>query len=276
MADALWSGAPPREVGRSAGRDVAFIAAGAVSLGSRRAVERVALSCSSYLRWALSERRLLARANDRLPQHERAGSVPPRTRPSSCRTRGPVPELGGSFLASRPGSNSRERRSGAELHVKSSGSVVATISTWPSRSGWVKPRRHGSCQGARAAAAPPTIGFSGPGKLLLLLHLLAVEIEALLAAGWVRNIRGLAKVDPGAWSPSGRGPFRNARRRRRSRETRRAGGWSDCQASQRYAGPSATTENVNARRSERAGTPSEVASTGGPSRVGRVECWVWR
>jgi len=36
------------------------------------------------------------------------------------------------------------------------------------------------------------------------------------------------------------------------------------------------TLNVNAQRSDAGWVPSEVASTGGRSRAGRVECWVWR
>ncbi len=37
-----------------------------------------------------------------------------------------------------------------------------------------------------------------------------------------------------------------------------------------------STSNANAQRSDAGWVPSEVASTGGGSRAGRVECWVWR
>jgi hypothetical protein len=43
--------------------------------------------------------------------------------------------------------------------------------------------------------------------------------------------------------------------------------------SERYRGG---TSNANAQRSDAGWVPSEVASTGGSSRAGRVECWVWR
>jgi hypothetical protein len=54
--------------------------------------------------------RLLARANDRLPRNERAGSVPSRARPPSCRTRCPAAEDRWVISREQTRVNSHERR----------------------------------------------------------------------------------------------------------------------------------------------------------------------